>query len=163
MCLPSRRNCWKPGWSASMSETSRLLRSPFAAAFLTIAIPVADLALRTRGYRPSATPATPLPTTGDVSRNQRERGETYVSIGKRVGALWSRIGGNGTCLRQAIAVRWLLDACGIPVDVVLGIRIDATPPAAHAWLTYNGVALAAGDAGCAPLKPAPAPNRGLHA
>ena len=147
-----------------MSETKRLLRSPFAAAFLTIAIPVADLALRTRGYRPSgATPATPLTATGDVSRNHRERGERYVYIGKRVGSLWSRIGGNGTCLRQAIAVRWLLDACGIPVDVVLGIRMDATPPAAHAWLTYNGVALAAGDAGCAPLKPAPAANRDLHA
>lgn len=135
-----------------MPDAKLLLNYPFATAFLLPAVPAIDFGLRLFGFR-TMQAWTGMRQAGRqvLPPAKRDRVEAYLRIAGNSGVLWSRLGGNGTCLRQALAVRLLLRLRGEPVDVVLGMRIDTPRPAAHAWLSDGGQALGQGDRGCVPL------------
>ncbi len=42
------------------------------------------------------------------------------------------------CLRQALALKWLLGRQGVPTEVRFGVRKEADQLLAHAWLEYEG-------------------------
>ncbi|MGE5154676.1 MAG: lasso peptide biosynthesis B2 protein [Bdellovibrio bacteriovorus] len=46
-----------------------------------------------------------------------------------------------TCLRQSLALWWLLRRRGIPAELRIGVRKEAGELQAHAWVESEGVAL----------------------
>ncbi len=50
-----------------------------------------------------------------------------------------------TCLRQSLALWWLLRRRGIPAVLRIGVRKDAGELQAHAWVEHEGVALSGGS------------------
>jgi len=43
-----------------------------------------------------------------------------------------------SCLRQSLALQWLLSRCGIIAELRFGVRKEADGLDAHAWLEYAG-------------------------
>jgi hypothetical protein len=43
-----------------------------------------------------------------------------------------------SCLRQSLALQWLLGRCGIVADLRFGVRKEVDGLDAHAWLEYEG-------------------------
>jgi hypothetical protein len=43
-----------------------------------------------------------------------------------------------SCLRQTLALQWLLGRCGIIADLRFGVRKEVDGLDAHAWLEYEG-------------------------
>lgn len=43
-----------------------------------------------------------------------------------------------TCLRRSLVLRWLLGRQGVPVELKLGVRREASGLEAHAWIEYEG-------------------------
>ena len=46
-----------------------------------------------------------------------------------------------TCLRQSLALWWLLRRRGIPAELRIGVRKDDGELQAHAWVEHDGQAL----------------------
>jgi hypothetical protein len=46
-----------------------------------------------------------------------------------------------SCLRQSLALQWLLGRRGIMVDLRIGVQKQTDGLAAHAWLEYHGQAI----------------------
>jgi hypothetical protein len=70
-----------------------------------------------------------------------------------------------TCLRQALALWWLLARRGIHSDLFFGVRRDQFGVQAHAWLELNGKALSQyGDntPDYTPLSVVGPPERSVH-
>ena len=104
--------------------------------------PTMSLALRLYGYRRTlqwlerhSRPANPhVATAQELVAAQRTA--ELAAIAGRHGPLAT------TCLRQALAVYWMLRRRGLQPDVRLGVdRIDATPDM-HAWVELDGMRLA---------------------
>ena len=66
---------------------------------------------------------------------------------QRVGRVVGRVAGvlpwRPTCLRQALAVRWMLRRRGIASQCHLGV-FTVAPFAAHAWVTVDGAVVVGG-------------------
>jgi hypothetical protein len=43
------------------------------------------------------------------------------------------------CLRRSLALQWLLNRCGIPAVLRLGVQREAGTLKAHAWLEHDGL------------------------
>jgi hypothetical protein len=58
------------------------------------------------------------------------------------------------CLRQALALKWMLGAQGIPTELRFGARKTEEQFLAHAWLEYEGrsIELTHGSESFKPLK-----------
>ena len=86
-------------------------------------------------HRPSTEELTAVATTAD------EVTLGLVRRGRRVGRMVTRVAGllpwHPTCLRQAMAVRWMLRRRRVPSVLHLGIA-DVASMDAHAWVTVQG-------------------------
>lgn len=56
-----------------------------------------------------------------------------------------------TCLRQSLALWWLLRRRGIPAELRIGVRKDGDALLAHAWVEQEGAPLGQGPLGHAPF------------
>lgn len=56
-----------------------------------------------------------------------------------------------TCLRQSLALWWLLRRHGIPGELRIGVRKDGGRLRAHAWVEYLGISLGREDLSYAPF------------
>lgn len=90
-------------------------------------------------------PARPVPEAHEVAdRVAAADAATRAEIrtGRRVGAMVTRVAGllpwRPTCLRQALAVRWMLRRRATATTVHLGIA-DVASMDAHAWVTVHDV------------------------
>lgn len=109
---------------------------------LAVLQPAISLALRVRGYRRTQDwlerhSRTPDPRTATPQA---------LACAQRIAELAAIAGRRGpvatTCLRQALAVYWLLRRRGLQPQVRFGVdRIGATPDM-HAWVELEGIPLA---------------------
>jgi len=109
---------------------------------LAVLQPVISLALGVRGYRWTHAWLERHSRPG----NPRNGTEEELADARRAAELAAMAGGRGpvatTCLRQALAVYWLLRRRGLQPQVTFGVdRIGATPDM-HAWVELEGVPLA---------------------
>jgi Transglutaminase-like superfamily len=108
------------------------------------ALLLASVALRLRGRRNGArllgTAAAPsaAPPASDNAEARR--------IGRAVSRVARVLPHEPTCLRQAIATRWMLRRRGIDCEAHLGI-VSTEPFEAHAWVTVGGVVVQGGPVG----------------
>jgi len=111
---------------------------------LAVLLPLIGAALRLLGYHRSRTllerlsqasrrpmPADPTAATADTA----QRLARLVSIAANHGPY------RATCLRQSLALWWLLRRRGIPAELRIGVRKDRGELQAHAWVEHNGQAL----------------------
>jgi hypothetical protein len=70
---------------------------------------------------------------------------SQVEHAERIAQLASIVGSHGpyraTCLRQSLAVWWLLRRRDIPAEIRIGVRKDGGEFLAHAWVELAGQAL----------------------
>lgn len=67
-------------------------------------------------------------------------------VGRVVGQVARVLPWRPTCLRQALAVRWMLRRRGIASQCHLGV-VGVAPFAAHAWVTVGGAVVVGGPVG----------------
>lgn len=110
--------------------------------WLAVLQPAISLALRMRGYRGtqqwleqrSRATGTRCATPQDLARAQRTA--ELAAIAGRRGPVVT------TCLRQALAVHWLLRRRGLQPELRLGVDRIGNAPDMHAWVELDGVPLA---------------------
>ena len=56
-----------------------------------------------------------------------------------------------TCLRQSLALWWLLKRRGIPAELRIGVRKDGAGLNAHAWVEFDGTPLGRENLGYVPF------------
>lgn len=110
-------------------------RRTFAAA--TVLLPVAAVALRTRGPARlaafiAAASAPPLAAAGEQQR-ALETARMVMAAARR--SPWN------SCLPQSLVLQWLLQRSGIVSELRLGVRKTAGILDAHAWVEYHGLIL----------------------
>jgi hypothetical protein len=66
-----------------------------------------------------------------------------------------------TCLRQSLAVWWLLRRLGIPAELRIGVRKDAGDFQAHAWVEHSGLPIGADSLGYVPFADLNSPATGI--
>lgn len=108
---------------------------------LAMLLPLLDLCLRTVGFQRTwaylgrRLPETPL---------RSEVGSSLPSPG-RIADLARAVGAHSpwrtTCLRQSLAVWWLLRRRGLAAELKIGIDRKGPPLQAHAWVELSGQAL----------------------
>ena len=109
---------------------------------LALLQPAISLALRVRGFtrtrawleRHSQSPRSHPATPDEASAAQRTA--ELASIAGRRGPVAT------TCLRQALAVHWLLRRRGLQPELRLGVDRIGNAPDMHAWVELEGVPLA---------------------
>lgn len=105
--------------------------------------PLVSAALRALGYRRTlALLAATSPETLRPSRHPDALVDAH-----RLAELAKAVGRHGvietSCLRQSLAVYWLLRRRGLQPQVKLGVgRVGNAPPDMHAWVELEGEALA---------------------
>ena len=111
---------------------------------LVLLLPMIGAALQLFGYQCTrdrlarlsrfsvrATPTEPCDTPGETAR----RVARVVSIAANHGPY------RATCLRQSLALWWLLRRRGIAAEVRIGVRKEEGELLAHAWVEHGGRAL----------------------
>jgi hypothetical protein len=105
------------------------------------ALMLASVALRLRGRRNAAR------LLGSASAPAPAARVSYDSEARRIGRAVARVARvlphEPTCLRQAIATRWMLRRRGIDCEAHLGI-VRTDPFEAHAWVTVGDVVVQGG-------------------
>jgi Transglutaminase-like superfamily len=108
------------------------------------ALALASVALRLRGRRNAVrllgSTAAPAPAA-NAEDNARAR-----RIGRVVARVARALPHEPTCLRQAIATRWMLRRRGIECEAHLGV-VRTDPFEAHAWVTVGDVVVQGGPVG----------------
>lgn len=111
------------------------------AASVWIAVTARHRLIARLGEPLAAQPAPSADELAAVARAADEQTLDRVRQGRRVGRMVARVAAllpwHPTCLRQAMAVRWLLRRRGVPSVVHLGIA-DVASMDAHAWVTVHG-------------------------
>jgi Transglutaminase-like superfamily len=101
-----------------------------------LALPLADLALRVlpfpRVQRLAAGKGAPNTSGGEPAVEDLSRYARLTAVAAYYHVLPM------TCLRQALALQYLLGRQGIETDLQLGVRKVGDELAAHAWLTHDG-------------------------
>ena len=139
-------------WSGLPSHERRLLLA------LALLQPMISVALRLRGFRRTqawlerlGTHASPhRASTGDLAA--AERLAQLAAIAGRRGPVAT------TCLRQALAVRWLLRRRGLQPELRFGVDRIGDTPDMHAWVELEGVPLAQPQLRHAAFQPAASPS-----
>lgn len=106
---------------------------------------LASFALRLRGRHNTAG------LLGSASGPSASETQVHDSAeARRIGRAVSRVARvlphEPTCLRQAIATRWMLRRRGIGCEAHLGV-VSTDPFEAHAWVTVGGVVVQGGPVG----------------
>ena len=106
---------------------------------LVLLLPAVGASLRLLGFKrtrgllerfvPSADPQRPDATTRPESANRIAR---LVAVAAHHGPY------RATCLRQSLALWWLLRRRGIPAELRIGVRKDNEDCQAHAWVERDG-------------------------
>lgn len=109
---------------------------------------------RTRALLERCASSTPSPgATGGPPGAQ----ETARRTARLVAIAASRGAYRATCLRQSLALWWLLKRRGINTQLRIGVRKEGGALQAHAWVEHEGVPLGQG-----PLDHAPFPGWPSH-
>jgi len=134
-------------WSLPPDERGNLIR-------LMLLQPTISLALRLWGYRRTLTwlerhsgnPDPRAATTEELAAAQRIA--ELAAIAGRRGPVAT------TCLRQSLAVHWLLRRRGLNTQIRIGVDKLGASPDMHAWVELHGVPLAEPQLRHAPFQPA---------
>jgi hypothetical protein len=125
-------------WRSLASGERRLLQR------LALLLPLIGAALRLLGYHRTrallarlARPAQrPMPADpAGAAADTAQRLARLVSIAANHGPY------RATCLRQSLALWWLLRRRGIPAELRIGVRKEQGELQAHAWVEHAGRAL----------------------
>lgn len=120
-------------WRSLPAEERRLLVG------LVVLLPVIDLALRLLGFgRTYRLLDGPLRPTGVTLEQSESRRTVAMRLGRLVSLASRRGPYTATCLRQSLALRWLLRRRGMPADVRIGIAKEDDQVRAHAWVELAG-------------------------
>jgi hypothetical protein len=115
---------------------------------LTLLLPLIGLALNLLGYRRTHD-ALGRAIPQRTSAPRRAPAESPAEIARLIARLVSIAARHGpyraSCLRQSLALWWLLRRRGIAADLRIGVRREQNRVEAHAWVEYNDEALS--DAG----------------
>jgi Transglutaminase-like superfamily len=144
------------------SALPRLARGLFPRACLLL--PLISISLRWRRFR--KTNASLQHFLSVPYRSQNPDAQARAALTARMVRAVGRHGiGHPNCLKESLAIRWLLARPGIPSDLRLGVRKDGEKFEAHAWVECGGTPLsdlqtkpphfAAFDAAVASLRPEP--------
>jgi hypothetical protein len=126
-------------WRSLAPAERRLL--PWLAALL----PLVGAALRLLGYhrtralleRLSRPPQRPIPADPGATTTA----DTAQRLARLVGIAANHGPYRATCLRQSLALWWLLRRRGIPAELRIGVRKQQGELQAHAWVEHQGQAL----------------------
>jgi hypothetical protein len=115
---------------------------------LTVLLPLIGLALNLLGYRRTHDAlGRAIPRSTSVPR--RAPAEPPAETARRLARLVSIAARHGpyraSCLRQSLALWWLLRRRGMAADLRIGVRREQDQLQAHAWVEHHGEAL--NDAG----------------
>jgi hypothetical protein len=105
---------------------------------------VASVVLRVRGDR-DLTPllgVAHVPSVHPAPRRDRDA----ERVGRAVSRVARLLPYHPTCLRQALATRWMLRRRGIACEAHLGV-VTTEPFEAHAWITVGGTVVQGGPVG----------------
>ena len=127
-------------WALAPWERRLLVR-------LVMLLPAIGAALHLLGFKRTRDLLARLaPTSG--GRNQGAA-ESTADEAQRIARLVGIAAHHGpyraTCLRQSLALWWLLRHRGIPVELRLGVCMDGGELQAHAWVEHEGMALSGGS------------------
>jgi hypothetical protein len=141
-------------WLALAPWERRLLAS------ILLLLPTIGAALRLIGFNRSRALlercAPPIPRTGATGGPPGAR-DTAQRIARLVAIAASRGAYRATCLRQSLALWWLLKRRGINTQLRIGVRKEGGALQAHAWVEHAGAPLGQG-----PLDHAPFPGWPSH-
>jgi hypothetical protein len=109
---------------------------------LLFLLPVIDLSLRSVGFQRSwawlARFAPAETAMGTVNADAAAAAARLAWLARAIGA---RSPWRTSCLRQALAVWWLLRRRRLPAELKIGVIRRNPPFQAHAWVELDGVAL----------------------
>jgi hypothetical protein len=116
---------------------------------LVLLLPAIGAALRLLGFkRTRDLLARLVPTPAD---QDRLAGASTADEAQRIARLVAIAAHHGlyraTCLRQSLALWWLLRRRGIPAELRIGVRKDSGDLQAHAWVEHAGAPLDPGSPG----------------
>jgi hypothetical protein len=125
-------------------------------AVLVLLLPTIGAALRLIGFNRTRALlercAPPIPRTGATGGPPGSR-DTAQRIARLVAIAATRGAYRANCLRQSLALWWLLKRRGIEAALRIGVRKEGGALQAHAWVEHEGVPLGHG-----PLDHAPFPG-----
>lgn len=112
---------------------------------LALLLPLIGAALRLLGYhrtralleRLSRPPQRPIPADPGVGTTA----DTAQRLARLVGIAANHGPYRATCLRQSLALWWLLRRRGIPAELRIGVRKQQGELQAHAWVEHQGQGL----------------------
>jgi hypothetical protein len=123
-------------------------------------LPAIGAALRLMGFNRARALlercAQPTPTPGAAGGPPGAQ-ETAQRIARLVAIAASRGAYRATCLRQSLALWWLLQRRGIDTQLRIGVRKEGGALQAHAWVEHEGAPLGHG-----PLDHVPFPGLASH-
>jgi Transglutaminase-like superfamily len=109
-------------------------------------LPLIDVSLRTRGYQRTVTSLSLLSARGSVKISRYEPPDMALRIARMVSLAGRRSPWPTTCLRQALALWFLLARRGVATEVRIGAEKPANGLfAAHAWVEQGGHVLIGGE------------------
>jgi hypothetical protein len=142
-----------PAWSPSVQRTMRRLEQWRSLApaerrllpWLAALLPLVGAALRLLGYhrtralleRLSRPPQRPSPADPGATTTA----DTAQRLARLVGIAAHHGPYRATCLRQSLALWWLLRRRGIAAELRIGVRKEQGELQAHAWVEHDGQAL----------------------
>lgn len=127
-------------------------------------LPAIGAALRVLGFRRTRDllEYASRPRAIASSDNAGEMSDIAQRIARLV-AIASRHGPYGaTCLRQSLALWWLLRRRGMGAELRIGVRKDGPELRAHAWVEHEGRSLGQPIPGFAPFTDLQVEKRGHH-
>jgi hypothetical protein len=125
---------------ANWSRASRLSAAErlVLAQALTL-LPLTALALRVLGFRRWQATLARLAPAGDTPAGKDEMlAQRGRAIARLVEAAARRGPYRATCLPRSLTLWWLLRRQGIDAELRIGVRKDAGPFEAHAWVEWRG-------------------------
>lgn len=112
--------------------------------WLAILLPLIGAAVQLLGYARSRALLERLPRPSEGATRAHTAAST-ADTAQRIARLVSVAANRGpyraTCLRQSIALWWLLRRRGIAAELRIGVRKDEGELQAHAWVEHEGRAL----------------------
>jgi hypothetical protein len=111
---------------------------------LTVLLPLIGLALKVLGYRRTHDAlgrAVPRRTSDPGCAPDESPAETARRIARLVSIAARHGPYRASCLRQSLALWWLLRRRGVAADLRIGVRREQNQLQAHAWVEHDGEAL----------------------
>lgn len=126
-------------WRALAPWERRLLMRLF------LLLPIIGAALRLLDYNRTRALLARLAQPAKRRISEDPGAATPADTAQRIARLVSIAANHGpyraTCLRQSLALQWLLSRRGIAAELRIGVRKDGATLLAHAWVEHEGQAL----------------------